>query len=105
MVVGPVIVVAPSFRVPAVTLNDVMTMLSNAFCGESLGSLKPKSPVVKVWVLGFGNDLMTLIVLSRPIGRSLTLVTLIAIDLAVGSVSAPLLAVPPSSWTWNVKPS
>src|SRR5438046_10477095 len=43
---------------------------------------------------------MVLLVLC---GVSLCEVTLMVIVLADGSVSTPLLAVPPLSWTWKVK--
>src|SRR5436190_1366066 len=41
--------------------------------------------------------------MSVAAGASFTLVTLIVIVLADWSVLTPPLAVPPSSWTWNVK--
>ena len=47
--------------------------------------------------------LMMVIVLSVPAGASLTELTLMVSVLGVWSRSTPPLAVPPSSWTWNVK--
>jgi hypothetical protein len=42
-------------------------------------------------------------VLSAPDGASFTAVMSKVMVLAVGSVSIPLLEVPPLSWTWKVK--
>src|SRR5436190_305123 len=78
---------------------EVITTAANALAGLSFGSLKPNSSAVKAWAV-FS---LVVMVLSVPAGASFTLVTLIVIVLADWSVLTPPLAVPPSSWTWNVK--
>ena len=86
-----------SSRVPAPGSPLIFTF-SSALAGESLGSVKPKSAAVKVYTASSS----TVTVLLAPTGASLTVVTLTVIVRGVVSRSTPLLAVPPSSCTWNV---
>src|SRR5262249_53464192 len=68
--------------------------------GESYGSLYPKSVGLKIYEAP--AHLSIAIVWSDPFGASFTDVTLIVTVFGIGSRSAPPLAVPPLSCTWNV---
>ena len=65
----------------------------------STGSVKPKSAALKVCEPSSSTAMLALV----PAGASLTAVTLKVSVFGVWSVFWPLLAVPPSSTTWNVK--
>ena len=66
----------------------------------SVPSLKPKSPATKPREV---SSSVTSVLLSAPVGGSLTGVTLTVIVWAAGSRSLPPKSVPPSSCTWKVK--
>ncbi len=92
----PVSTVAPSRSVPAPGAVVITTAWK---ASPSAGSLKPKSASWKTWPV---SSAVTT-VLSAPLGASFTAVTSIVRVFAVGSVSTPPFAVPPSSCTWKLK--
>ena len=83
-----------------VPVKPVMTTPARLSAGVSSGSEKPKAEA-PMGVAGASSSSVN--VLSRPCGSSLTAFTLKVKVRTVGSVSAPLLAMPPSSTTWKPK--
>src|SRR5262245_60143266 len=84
-------------NVPLAGIETICTA-RKAFGGVSFGSVNPKSVVPNVYTASSSR----LTVLGVPGGGSFTFVTLIVTVFGERSVSPPKLAVPPSSFTWNV---
>src|SRR5438046_2307657 len=91
----PLLVSVPDARVGIVVISAVASVLA----GLSFGSVKPNSSAVKVWAVSS----LVVIVLSVPAGASFTLEIGRASWREGWSVSAPPLATPRLSLTWNVK--
>src|SRR5438270_392071 len=88
----------------SLSLHDALPIFvtftaDSAFAGLSFGSENPKSAVANVYVRSADPTTE----LPSPANAVFTDVTYNVIVFADWSRSTPPFAVPPSSWTWNVK--